>query len=79
MPKLTHRYHGIVMPLVLSAFMSFVISGIATFRAVGLDDAFLGTWMMSWGWSWAIAFPTLLIVLPMVRRIVALVVEPPSA
>jgi hypothetical protein len=27
--------------------------------------------------SWIVAFPTLLVVLPLVRRIVSLVVEPP--
>lgn len=33
-------------------------------------------WMGAWGVSWLVAFPALLLLLPVVRRIVALVVEP---
>jgi hypothetical protein len=35
------------------------------------------TWPTAWALSWLVAFPTLLMVLPLVRRIVALVVESP--
>jgi hypothetical protein len=32
--------------------------------------------MQAWGLSWLIAFPVLLLILPLVRRIVAALVEP---
>ncbi|WP_411970259.1 DUF2798 domain-containing protein [Mesorhizobium sp. BH1-1-4] len=32
--------------------------------------------MTAWGLSWLVAFPTLILVLPMVRRIVGVLCEP---
>lgn len=74
--RLPARYAGLVMPLVLSVMMTFVVSGIATLRSLGPTPDFLTTWPAAWGLSWLVAFPTLLLVLPLVRRIVGLVVEP---
>ena len=48
-----------------------MVSLIATVRAVGFTRAAVTTWPGSWALSWAIAFPTLLVVLPVVRRMVA--------
>ena len=63
------------MPLILSLFMTFVVSAIATARNLGLVPAFPAAWMQAWGLSWLIAFPVLLLILPLVRRIVGLLVE----
>jgi hypothetical protein len=77
--KLPSRYAAIVMPLVLSVLMTFVVSAISTLRSLGPTPAFIATWPAAWGISWLVAFPTLLAVLPLVRRIVALAVEQPSS
>jgi len=66
------------MPLVLSIIMTFVVSLISTLRSLGPTPAFLVTWPTAWALSWIAAFPTLLIVLPLVRRIVACLVTDPS-
>ena len=58
--------------------MTFVVSGISTVKALGLTAEFLQTWPGAWALSWLVAFPTLLLVLPLVRRLVALVVAPPA-
>ena len=76
--KLPARYAGILMPLVLSVLMTFVVSAIATARSLGFGPDFLATWPTAWALSWVVAFPTLLLVLPVVRRIVALLVEAPA-
>ncbi len=55
----------------LSGLMSLVVSGISTLRALGPSPAFVSGWMSAWLMSWAVAFPTVLVVAPMVRRIVA--------
>ncbi len=75
--KLPARYAGIVMPFVLSILMTFVVSLVATLRTIGLVPGFGGLWMSAWALSWVIAFPTLLLVLPLVRKIVGLVVHQP--
>ena len=65
------RYAPIVFGLLLSGMMSFIVSCIATFRATGLVDGFMGLWMSSWASSWLVAFPTVLVVAPLTRRLVA--------
>lgn len=76
--KLPARYASVVMPFILSILMTFVVSMISTLRSLGPTPAFLDTWPGAWALSWVVAFPTLVAVLPLVRRIVALVVEAPS-
>lgn len=77
MSKLPPKFNAVAIPFVLTMIMSFIISGISTWRAIGLADGFLATWMPSWMMSWAVAFPTVLFVLPLSRRIVGRFVEPP--
>ena len=74
--RLPARYASIVMPLVLSVLMTLVVSAISTLRSLGPTPAFVATWPAAWALSWLVAFPTLLAVLPLVRKIVALAVEP---
>jgi Protein of unknown function (DUF2798) len=78
MRKLPASYNFVAMPFVLSIMMSFIISGVSTLRALGLVDGFVLKWMSAWGVSWIVAFPTVLVVLPLVRRIVAMFVEQPG-
>ncbi|KQK31994.1 hypothetical protein ARD30_08335 [Bosea thiooxidans] len=76
--RLPARYATVVMPFFLSVLMTFVVSGISTLKALGPTAAFIQTWPVSWALSWVVAFPTLLLVLPVVRRLVGLVVAPPA-
>ena len=66
------------MPFVLSIFMSGIVSFIATLRAMGITPELANQWLQSWFLSWAIAFPTLFVVMPLTRRIVAALVEAPG-
>ncbi len=76
--RLPARYGAFITPFVLSLLMTLVVSAIANLRSLGVSPAFLATWPTAWLLSWLVAFPTLLAVLPLVRRIVALLVEPPA-
>ena len=76
--KLPARFAPIVMPLILSVLMTFVVSVISTLKSLGPTPAFLATWPGAWALSWLVGFPTLLVVLPLVRRIVSLLVESPT-
>ena len=64
------RFAPIAFGFVLSCLMSFVVSGISTFRNAGLADDVFSLWIGSWLPSWLIAFPIVLIVGPVARRIV---------
>jgi hypothetical protein len=74
--KLPARYAGIVMPFFLSLLMTCIVSMISTLKGVGWGDAFFKVWPSAWGISWLVAFPVLLLVLPLVRRLTAAVVRP---
>lgn len=68
MKKLPDPYMRLALPLGTSFFMTFLVSGVATIRAIGLVPGVIGTWMVSWMISWAIAFPTMVVMMPRVRR-----------
>jgi hypothetical protein len=62
--KLPARCAAWVMPLLLSVFMTFIVSMISTLRGVGLSPDMPKIWMSAWALSWVFAFPTLLFMLP---------------
>ena len=76
--RLPARYATVVLPFFLSLVMTCVISGVSTLLALGPSQEALRRWPEAWGFSWLVAFPTLLVVLPIVRRLVALLVVPPA-
>lgn len=51
------RWTPAFFALFLSGQMSFLVSGLSTYRAIGLIDGFLATWISAWLVSWAVAFP----------------------
>ncbi len=74
--KLPARYGALVTPLILSGLMTLIVSGISTLRVLGPTPAFLQSWPGAWGLTWLIAFPILLLALPVARRITAMLVAP---
>lgn len=60
--------------LILSGLMSLLVSGISSYRAVGLGEGFVGLWMGAWLTAWLVAFPVVLLVAPLARRTVSLLV-----
>lgn len=73
LPPASGRY---VMPLVLTFLMTFAVAGISTFVAVRAISAFFfASWMQSWMISWAMAFPAMVLLMPLTRRIVASLVR----
>lgn len=65
------RYAPLLFGFLVSGTMSLMVSGIATLRAAGHVDGFVGLWMSAWIPSWMVAFPTILVVGPIMRRFVA--------
>lgn len=63
------KYLHQVQALLLSGFMSLIMSGAITFINLGLVDGFLGVWFHAWIVAYAIAFPTILLVFPLARRL----------
>lgn len=69
------RFAPILFGFILSGLMSLLVSGISTALAVPIDADFPGIWISGWLPSWAVAFPAVLVVAPITRRIVARLVR----
>jgi hypothetical protein len=63
------KYLHQVQALLLSGFMSFIMSGVITIINLGLVDGFVQIWFHAWIVAYAIAFPSILIVFPFARRL----------
>jgi p-aminobenzoyl-glutamate transporter AbgT len=72
------RFAQIAFGFFLSMIMSAIISGVSTLSAVGAAAMLSGIWVEAWLSSWLIAFPSVLVVAPIARRIVGRLVKPPS-
>jgi hypothetical protein len=70
------RAAPLLVPLLLSVVMTCVVSAVATLRALGFSAEAASRWPEAWGLSWLIAFPTLLVALPLVRRVVGALTLP---
>jgi Protein of unknown function (DUF2798) len=77
MNKLPAKSMVVVMPFLLSIIMSCVISFISTVKTLGFSEGLVNHWLQAWGISWLVAFPVVFFVLPLVRKIAALIVEKP--
>ena len=74
-PKLPQRALIFRVPFFLSLVMSGIVSFISTVKALGFSWLLVSPWLTSWGISWAIAFPTVLFVLPFARKLSLLLVR----
>ena len=75
MKKLPARALKFALPLGTSFFMTFLVSGVATWQALGAVPGMLGIWMTSWMIAWAVAFPTMVVMMPRVRRWLGYIIE----
>lgn len=64
------RLAPVLTGLILTGIMTFVVAGVSTFVASGSVAEWVSHWPPAWGLSWAVAFPTILVVMPRVRRLV---------
>jgi hypothetical protein len=75
---ISRKHHKVVfsffMALLMSGIMSFVIS---VFN-VGMVTNIITIWLQAWSFAFIIAFPTIIIVSPVVHKLVALVLHEES-
>ena len=64
------RIEFLLTAFLLSMMMTFIVSAISTLISIGLQEGFLFLWLKAWGSSWLVAFPSVVFVLPLVRRMV---------
>ncbi|MEQ1438971.1 DUF2798 domain-containing protein [Fontimonas sp. SYSU GA230001] len=69
--KIPARYAPILFGAVLSAIMVGIVSAFVLAINQGIDQDFLTRWVRSCATTWPVAFPTVTIIAPWVRRFVA--------
>lgn len=77
--KLPVRAFQPVFGLLMAIFMSFLMSGAITAINVGVPPDFVARWMRSWGLAFILAYPAILTVAPLARRLALRIAESPFA
>lgn len=75
-PFLPRKLENFAFALLLSGIQTLIISGISTAMAAGLSADFPLMWVKAYFSSWIIAFPGVLVIAPMVRRILKRIIHP---
>lgn len=63
------KYLPAVQILLTATFMSFIMSFVISWINLGLIHGFIGIWMHAWLTAFVVAFPTLLLVVPTMRKL----------
>lgn len=77
-PKFHVKHLNWLMPLILSGIMSGAISCFNMLLNKGWSDQFISLWLHAWSMSWLMAFPLILVMLPLVRRTLMKFVDVPK-
>jgi len=75
MIKLPARFEHPLFALLLSGLMSLLVSGVATWNALAGHGGFASKWLGAWLHSWLVAFPAVMVVAPLVRKVVVRCVQ----
>lgn len=68
--RIPARYAPILFSALLSAIMVCIVSAFVLAISQGIHSEFAAQWLRSCITTWPIAFPTVAVVAPMVRRVV---------
>ena len=68
--RIPARYAPILFSALLSAIMVCIVSAFVLAISQGIDSEFPAQWVKSCITTWPVAFPTVAIVAPWVRRVV---------
>ena len=63
------KYEMILFAFIMSLFMSLFMSFVITLINIGFIDEFIRFWLGAFWKAFLIAFPTILVVVPQVRKI----------
>ena len=78
MLKIHVKHMSWLMPLFLSGLMSGSLSCFNLFMNRGLMQGFVEKWLATWAMSCLVAYPLILIFIPLVRRLLMLIVHVPE-
>ena len=68
------KYEFYIFSLLVTMFMSLVISGVLVLANLGYTDTFITLWANAWWKAWIVAFPAVLVIIPNVRKIMTKII-----
>jgi hypothetical protein len=74
-PFLPRKLEPVAFGFLLTFMMTFIVAGVSTAIVAGVNADLPRLWLAAWLPSWAIAFPSVLVVAPLVRRILSRIVR----
>jgi len=69
------KYEFYIFSLLVTMFMSFVISGVLVVINLGIINNFLFIWLSAWLKAWLVAFPSVLLIIPFVRKVMVKIIR----
>jgi len=69
------RFQHLVFAFFMSLLMSCLMSLVISIFNIGLVDDILTIWVKAWSFAFIVAFPAIILVSPMVKRLVALAIK----
>lgn len=78
MKKLSNTYYNFIFSLTMALIMSALMSFVVTSHNLGLIPELIEHWLKAWRLAFVVAFPTLLIVAPIVRLLTSKMVDGPK-
>ncbi len=72
---IARKYRSIVFAFFMASLVSCLISLVISVLNVGLVDNLFTIWLRAWGFAFVVAFPTIILIAPIVRLLVELVLE----
>ena len=78
LPKFHPKHMAWLMPLILSCVMSGSLSCFNLLMNKGWVDGFISIWLHTWVLSWLVAFPLILVFIPLVRKLLMPFVASPN-
>jgi len=73
--KIQKKHEMKVTLAIMVLIMTMVVSFASVILNFGLDNAFLIKWLKSWAFSYIIALPVVMIVMPFTKKLVSKFVE----
>ena len=70
---IARKYHRLVFSFFMSLLMSGIMSLVISVFNLGLVSDILFIWLKAWGFAFSVAFPTIMLVSPIVFKLVEFV------
>lgn len=69
------KYQHLVFAFFMAGLMSCLMSLVISVFNVGLVDNIIMIWLKAWSFAFVVAFPSVVIVSPVVKKLVGLVIK----